>query len=220
MIGKERVAYTIVGVVGDAKQSDLRLPTERRFYVPYLQRPGAVSFVNFEIRTYTPSERIIPAVRRTIADFNRNLPVVSVESADDLIDNQLVAERLVAEISGFFGVLALVLGAIGLYGVMAYMTARRTAEIGIRLALGAERWKVIQMVLAETWRLVALGLAIGIVVSTALARLFEKSLFGMNAFDPATTHLGCCRDLRGGAHRGVFACAESGSAGSADCSAV
>ncbi len=143
--------------------------------------------MNFEIRTYAPSERIIPAVRRTIADFNRNLPVVSVESADELIDNQLVAERLVAEISGFFGALALILGAIGLYGVMAYMTARRTAEIGIRLALGAERWKVIQMVLGETWRLVAFGLAIGIVISTALARLFEKSLFGMNAFDPATT---------------------------------
>jgi predicted permease len=186
-IGNDRVAYTIVGVVGDAKQSDLRLPAERRFYVSFLQRPDSVSFVNFEIRTYTPSERVIAAVRRAIADFNRNLPVVSMESADELVDNQLVPERLVAEISGFFGVLALVLGAIGLYGVMAYMTARRTAEIGIRLALGAERRKVIQMVLGETWPLLAMGLAIGVVVSTAMARVFEKSLFGVTAFDPATT---------------------------------
>ena len=178
---------TIVGVVGDAKERDLRQPMHRGFYESYLQRQEPISFVNFEIRTYTPSEHVAAAVRRTMADFNRNLPVVGLDSADELIDGELAAEKLVAQLSGFFGLLALLLGAIGLYGVMAYMTTRRTAEIGIRLALGAERRKVIQMVLRETWRLVAVGLAIGVAVSTAMAHAFEKSLFGVSAFDPATT---------------------------------
>lgn len=185
--GKDKVAFTIVGVVGDAKQRDLRMPNERRFYVSYEQTIEPISFVNFEIRTSAGTERITSAVRRTIAGFNPALPVRSIESADALIDDQLVPERLVAEISSFFGMLALILGAIGLYGVMAYMTARRTAEIGIRLALGAERWRVIQMVLGETWRLVALGLLIGVALSTVMARWFAKTLFGVAAFDSAAT---------------------------------
>jgi predicted permease len=185
--GSNRVALTIVGVVADAKQKDLRQPVERRFYEAYLQRRDPVAFVNFEIRTTIPSEQVTTAVRRTIAGFNRNLPITSLASADALIDDELSAERLVAQISSFFGVLALLLGAIGLYGVMAYMTTRRTSEIGIRLALGAKRSQVIGLVLSETGRLVALGLAIGIVLSTLMARLFEKSLFGLSAFDPATT---------------------------------
>ncbi len=187
IVGKDRITWTIVGVVRDAKDRDLRQPTPRRFYLSYLQRVEPISFINFEVRTHTSPQDLTTAVRRTIAAFNRNLPIVSMESADALVDDQLVAERLVAKLSGFFGLLALLLGAIGLYGVMAYMTARRTAEIGIRLALGAERSAVIRMVLNETWPLVAIGIIVGVIVSTALARAIQKSLFGLSPFDPATT---------------------------------
>jgi len=185
--GKDRVTLTIVGVVEDAKEQDLRKVTPRRFYFASLQKTEPVSFVNYEIRTRAASAPVAEGVRRTVASSNSRLPVTSMESADELINDELSAERLLARLSGFFGLLALLLGAIGLYGVMAYMTTRRTAEIGIRLALGAERGKVIQMVVGETWRLVAIGLAIGVLVSTAMARVFEKSLFGVSAFDPATT---------------------------------
>jgi hypothetical protein len=185
--GKDRVTYTIVGVVQNAKESEVREPAARRLYMAYLQSVEPVAFVNFQIRTHVPSATIAGTVRKALAEFNRNLPVLAVGSAEEMIDNELAPEQVVAKMSGSFGALALVLAGIGLYGVMSYMTARRTAEIGIRLALGAERSNVIWMVLRETWPLVAIGLTIGVAVSTEMARAFEKSLFGLSAFDPATT---------------------------------
>ncbi len=192
--GKDRVAVMIVGVVRDAKQRDLRKPASRRFYTAYLQHRSAdpIDAMNFEIRTGMPSSRIAEAVRRKIRELNPNLPILSVESADGLVNDTLVQERMIATLSGFFGVLALTLAAIGLYGVMSYITARRTTEIGIRFALGAERSSVIRMVLKDTLRLVLLGLILGIFASTLTAELFAKALFGLSAFDPLTSIVAVC----------------------------
>ncbi len=192
--GKDRVALTIVGVVRDAKQENLREATPRRFYMAYLQHrdKDPIDAINFEIRTGPGAGNIVETVRRTIKAVNPSLPILSIKSADDLIGNDLTQERMIAKLSGFFGALALTLAAIGLYGVMSYITARRTMEIGIRFALGAPRSSVMGMVLKDTLRLVAAGLAIGIVASAFIARLFASGLFGLAAFDPLTSVSAAC----------------------------
>ena len=187
--GKGPVPFEIVGVVRDVKESDLREPVPRRFYTPYLQHlpSDPLDAANVEIRTKVPSAALSKEVRRAIHEFNASLPIWSLESADELIDDTLVQERMIAKLSSFFGVLALILAAIGIYGVMSYITARRTAEIGIRLALGAERIAVMGMVLKDTLRLVVIGLLVGVVASVLTAKLFAGTLFGLGAFDPVTT---------------------------------
>ncbi len=192
--GKDRIAFTIVGVVRDVKQSALREPASRRFYKAFLQHADSdpIEVINFEIRTAMPSSDISAEVRRAIRDFNSSLPISKIETADALIDDTLIQEHLIAKLSAFFGILALVLAAIGLYGVMSYMTARRTMEIGIRFALGAAKTTVMSMVLKDTLQLVAIGLAIGILASALTAKLFAKSLFGLSAFDPLTSILAAC----------------------------
>jgi predicted permease len=191
---EDRVAYTIVGVVRDVKQKGLREATPRRYYMAYLQHPAIdpIDAINFEIRTSPGAGNITEAVRRTIKAFNPSLPILSIKSADDLIESELTQERVIAKLSGFFGALALTLAAIGLYGVMSYNTARQTMEIGIRFALGAPRSSVMGMVLKDTLRLVAAGLAIGIAASTLIARLFASGLFGLAAFDPLTSISAAC----------------------------
>jgi predicted permease len=192
--GKDRVALTIVGVVRNAKQSDLREATPRRFYSALYQHreKDPVAVVNFEIRTSAGAGNIHEAVRRAVQAVNPDLPILHIESADELIGDQLTEERMIAKLSGFFGGLALVLAAIGLYGVMSYITARRTMEIGIRFALGAPRWSVLGMVLKDTLQLVAAGLAIGIIASALIAKLFAHGLFGLSAFDPWTSVSAAC----------------------------
>ncbi len=180
------VAFTIVGVVRNAKEGKLREATPRRYYSAYFQHTDDIDMVNLEIRTRTASTVFMESVRRAIREVDPHLPITSLESADQLIDDTLDQEKLVAKLSSFFGVLALALAAVGLYGVMSYMTARRTVEIGIRMALGAEQKAVVNLVLKETFRLVAIGLAIGIVLSLCLIRLSPGILFGLSPFDPVT----------------------------------
>ncbi len=184
--GKKRTALAIVGVVRDVKERELREPTPRRLYQAFLQHTDEISVINFEIRTQIEPSAISESVRREFKSFDPHLPITSLKTASALIDETLDQEQLIAKLSSFFGVLALLLAAIGLYGVMSYMTVRRTVEIGIRMALGAPRLGVIGMVLRETFRLVAVGLAIGIFASTLAARLLSKALFGLSSFDSVT----------------------------------
>jgi predicted permease len=194
---KDRVAFTIVGVVRDVKQSELREATPRRFYTPYLQHRDAdpIDGINFEMRTSAGPGNITQGVRRTITALNPSLPILAIKSADELIGAELTQERVIAKLSGFFGALALTLAAIGLYGVMSYITARRRTEIGIRFALGAPRSIVMGMVLKDTLLLVAAGLAIGILASAFIAKLFASGLFGLAAFDPLTSISAACVTL-------------------------
>jgi predicted permease len=178
--------YTIVGVVKDMKEGELKRQTERRFYIPLYQSTDNIYTFKFEIRTRDHAALMLPAIRRELQSFDRNLKILRLDPVSVLIDRSITEERLIAQLSGFFGILALLLAATGLYGVMAYATSRRTSEIGLRMALGAGRGKVIGMVLRETLVMVIVGIAIGLPATLAATRLLAATLVGLSASDPPT----------------------------------
>ncbi len=174
----------IVGVVRDAKDHDLRDQPVRRFYVSYFQPIDAISVANFEIRTLGNPAGVMAELRSAVQAFDRNLSILSIKPERDLVDESLIAERLIATLSSFFGVLAVLLAAIGLYGVMSYAVARRTNEIGIRMALGAARSTVVFMILREVALLLAAGGIAGAAAAFAATRLIKGFLFGLAGLDP------------------------------------
>jgi predicted permease len=178
--------YTIVGVVKDSKQRDLAGKPQRRFYTALLQSTDDVDAFNVEVSTHGDAAGMIPAVRRALQEFDRNLKVPSLESVRVLMAQSISGERSMAQLSGFFGALALFLVGAGLYGVMSYATSRRAQEIGLRMALGAGRGEVVGMVIRETLMLVVAGLAIGVPAALASARLISASLVGVSVGNPAT----------------------------------
>jgi ABC-type antimicrobial peptide transport system permease subunit len=129
---------------------------------------------------------IITRLRNAVAEVAPDLPVLSVTTLDEQLALSLARERAIARLVGFFGLLALLLAAIGLYGVMSYSVSRRTGEIGLRMALGAPRGQVLRLVLLETARLTAIGLAVGLAGALILTRLAASQLYGITAHDPAT----------------------------------
>ncbi len=174
----------IVGVVRDAKYSSLRRGTPPTAYTPYLQDiPGQV---NFAVRTGGDVEALIPSIREAVRHVDRNLPLFDVKTQIQQSDESMAQERLFATLSSFFGVLALLLACIGLYGVMSNAVARRTNEIGIRMALGATAPCVTRLVMRETMLLVVIGVVIGLGAALASTRLIENMLFGLAPRDPAT----------------------------------
>jgi len=173
-------------VVKDMKERDLKGKAERRFFVPLFQSTDRFAAFNFEIRTYLDAAGMVGSIRHELQEFDRNLKVTSLQPVTVLMDQSISEERLVAQLCGFFGVLAVVLAATGLYGVMAYATSRRAGEIGLRMALGASRGTVTRMVLRETIVLVTAGIAVGLPAALAATRLIATSLVGIRATDPAT----------------------------------
>ncbi|MBZ5620516.1 MAG: ABC transporter permease [Acidobacteriia bacterium] len=179
--------FEIVGVAEDVRDHNLRGKVARRFYVPATQGlPVVPEFVNFEIRTIADPGSVVAAVRRKFQSIDISLPIGTPATLDELVGRQLLQERIIAELSTFFGALALLLASMGLYGVLSYAVARRTNEIGIRMAIGAEQRTVVWMVLRETLVLVAVGAAMGIGASMGLARLVASRMFGVGAGDPLT----------------------------------
>jgi ABC-type antimicrobial peptide transport system permease subunit len=142
--------------------------------------------VNFEIRAESNAASLIEPIRDTARRFDPKLPVISIKPAQTLVDDSISTERLVARLSTFFGALALVLAAIGLYGVMSYSVARRTGEIGVRMALGASQRSVATMILREIVVLVGIGSVLGAVGALGLARFVETLMFGLAPRDPFT----------------------------------
>jgi len=142
--------------------------------------------MHFEVRTYGDPDQMIPAMRRVAQSMDSNLALFDVRSQIEQIDQTLFQERLFARLTGFFGVLALVIGCIGVYGVMAFAVTRRTREIGIRMALGASRSGILGMVLRETLVLVAVGIALGVIAALEATRLISTLLFGLKPNDPLT----------------------------------
>lgn len=179
-------SYTIVGVSKDMKQQDLKDKTERRFYVPFFQSKGAMDEFSLEVRTSGDATALIPVIRREVNAFDSNLQILSLDPVRLLIDESITDERLIAQLSGFFGALALLLAATGLYGIMAYTISRRANEIGLRMALGASQSGVVGMVLLETLMLVGAGIVIGIPLAMGLSRFVESALEGSAAMDPFT----------------------------------
>jgi predicted permease len=182
-----RKTFTIVGVARDARDHSLRGEVIRRFYLSAMQPLGGFPpDMNYEIRTFGDTGALIQAARKAILAYNPALPMGRVQPFVSMLDDNLRQERIIAQLSAVFGGLALLLAAIGLYGVLSYAVARRTNEIGIRMALGAERGAVVRMVLRETAVLIAIGLAAGVPASLASARLIQSKLFGLKAADPVT----------------------------------
>jgi predicted permease len=181
--------FEIVGVVADAKYNSLRETTPRRFYVPFFNPITKVTAANFEIRTRAEPAVVAASLREVVKSMDRSLPTLHVHTMTELVDQSLARERLITSLSGLFGTLAVLLAFIGLYGIMAFAVARRTNEIGIRMALGAQRRNVLGIVMRETLVLVLLGIGIGLPVVFATTRLLSKLLFGLTPVDPATIFL-------------------------------
>src|SRR6202043_1972840 len=142
--GPKSSGYEIVGVVRDAKYNDLRQEISATMYAPQ-SGMGA----SFEVRTAADPQALLPAIRNVVAKLNPNLPLFHVSTQSEQIDRLLFQERLIARLSAFFGLLALVLACIGLYGLLSYEVARRTREIGIRMALGAQVGDVLRLVVRQ-----------------------------------------------------------------------
>ena len=184
--GNQRNTFEIVGVARDIRSRSLRGMIRPRFYVPMGQPINLPGFVAFEIRTAAEPKSVIEGVRRAVAARDPNLPIVQARELTGLVDDAMVQDRLLARLSVAFGLLALLLASIGLYGVLSYGVARRTNEIGIRKALGAQHGAVIGMILRETTVLLAIGLITGALLSVAGASIVRSRLYGIAATDPLT----------------------------------
>jgi predicted permease len=180
------VQIEIVGVCGDAKYYTLRKQPEPTYYAPYVQKDEDMPEATLVIVTSTPGQAILPSLRDALASVDRNLPLLDVRTQDEQIAATLRPERIFASLTAGFGVLALVLACIGIYGVTAYSVSQRTNEIGIRMALGAQRGRVLRMVLGEASWIAAIGVLAGVASALALARIVASMLYGLKAYDPLT----------------------------------
>jgi predicted permease len=177
----------IVGVLGDVRYDSAKAEAGRTAYRPILQVQDADAYSsNIEIRTTGDPASLTPTARAVLKQIDAKLPVYDVTTLREQLSGRLQQETLVAELVSFFGVLALLLASIGLYGVMAHGVVRRTKEIGIRMALGAERRRIVWMVMRETILLVVVGIVIGVPVAVGAARLIASQLFGLRPADPFT----------------------------------
>jgi predicted permease len=180
----ENSGVEIVGVARDAKYADLRSETPPTIYTPYFQEaPGQA---NCAVRVAGELSNMIAAVREAVRELDPDLPLFDVKTQSAQIDQLLSQESLFARLSSFFGLVALVLACIGLYGVMSYAVTRRTNEIGIRMALGAARRDVVGMVMKESMTPVVIGLVTGLLAALGVTRFISSMLFGLEANDPAT----------------------------------
>jgi predicted permease len=183
-LGAERTdpGYVVVGVVRDAKYSDLRGETLPITYIPAANGGSTV----FELRVAKDPASIIPAVRSLVSQVDGNLPISNLVTESESIDQLLFQERLIARLSSFFGVLALALASIGLYGLLSYEVTRRTREIGIRMALGAGRRNMLRIVVKQGLALAVTGLILGIAASFGMTRYMGSILYAVHPGDPVT----------------------------------
>jgi len=180
-------AMDIVGVVEDAKYSDLRQPAPPMLYLPFAQ--GEQRLGEIQVRTAGDVSAVAGTLYRALSDVDRRLTIVGMMSARDRVDASLATPNMVARVSSVFGLLALLLAAVGLSGLVAYMTTQRTQEIGIRMALGAGRRDVRRLVLAHTLRPVVAGIALGLPAALVLARVLSGVLYRVEPFDPVVLSL-------------------------------
>jgi predicted permease len=181
---QNRNAVQIVGVAGDAKYTDLRTPVPPTLYLPALQQLGGEA--NFALRVDGDSSAVFPAIRAAVREIDPTLPVQNLRTQDEQIDQLNSQELLLARLSGFFGVVALALACVGLYGLMSYAVLRRTGEIGLRMALGARPGQVLRMMLRESLVLACAGVTAGIAAAGGLSGLIKARLFGLSPIDPTT----------------------------------
>ncbi len=187
--GRPDPTYEVIGVVGNTKYHDLREPFGPITYFAASQNAEPIPFLQVLIHTQGDPAPLRPTIMRAIADVHPAI-TLTLHSMSDDIAASLLREQLMAALSGGFAVLAVVLAAVGLYGLMAYGVARRRNEIGIRVALGATRGRIVAMIVRETAWLVAIGVAIGLALAVWAARSAEALLYGLTPYDPRTLLLG------------------------------
>jgi ABC-type antimicrobial peptide transport system permease subunit len=192
-------SYEIVGVVANAKYNDPRADFRPFFFRPLTQRntrfekPADISgehgsmFIGSTILRFESQPQNVDALlRRTLGNIDPNLTIIDLWPMDYQVAGNFNQERLIARLTMLFGILALVLASVGLYGITAYSVARRTSEIGVRMALGANRSDVVGMVMRGAFSQVLLGLAIGIPIALLSARMMATQLYGVHAYDPVS----------------------------------
>jgi predicted permease len=180
----DSTTYEIVGIVADTKDHEVRQAPVRRVYLPAAQAPPMLLQYTFELRAAGDPVQLIAAARRELAAVNGSVTVLSNDPLTTLMRQSISQDLLVARVASLFGLLALGLAALGLYGVMTYTTQRRTGEFGLRMALGAEGRQVRGMVLRESLVLVAGGMLLGVPLALAATRLLRSQLFGVEPVDP------------------------------------
>jgi predicted permease len=173
--------YEIVGIVGDTKYAGLRDQIDPTAYIP-VKKGG----VHFALRTAMNPQSLTPAVRKVVSDMDNNLPVFDIRTQTERIERLLFTERLLARLASLFGLLALLLASLGIYGLLSYEVARRTREIGIRAALGAQRKDVLRLVGTQGLGLIILGAVVGIVAAIAVTRALRTLLYDVQPGDPLT----------------------------------
>jgi predicted permease len=174
----------VIGVVKNAKHFSLDEGSLMAAYFPCAQSPGF--FEDFAVR-YAPGankQEIISGVRRSIAEINPNILVNSISSLEEQVDRSIATQSLIAQLSTFFGILAVFLSCIGIYGLLSYSVARRTSELGIRLALGAQSRNLLWMILRESLLLLSIGLVIGIPVALTSTKVLKDLLYQLSPLDP------------------------------------
>ncbi len=190
--------WEIVGIVEDAKYQDARAPAYPTYFLPFLEMDkdpklgftvGSHYIQDIELRLAGEPRNLAADVRRTLDDIDPNLTVLDMVTLREQVARNFNQDRLISRLTGLFGMLALVLVCVGLYGVTTYSVARRTSEIGIRMALGADRWNVLRLVLRGALAQLGVGLAVGIPAALAAGRLLASQLYGVKGYDPLTLGL-------------------------------
>src|SRR6201987_1381346 len=185
VLGEPKDEYTIVGVAGNSRYTEVRETEHPVAYVPFMQPQGVLE-MQYELHTTCDPKMLLKEAARVVHDADPNLPLQKPTTQEAQFAETVSQERLVANLSVFFGGLAAFLVAIGLYGTISYGISRRTMEIGVRMALGAQRREVLRMVLLESFTVAAAGLAVGIAVSLAVATTLRSMLYGLIPSDPLT----------------------------------
>jgi putative ABC transport system permease protein len=187
IVPSQRVPATIVGVVADIKHSSLREVPGPEMFEPYTQNVWpSMALMQVVLRTRADPNAVIGSAREAIHELDPNVPMAKVSTLATLTSTAMAKDRFSMLLVGFFGALALFLATVGIYGVISYSVGQRTREIGIRMALGAQRGKVFGMVLRQGLKLAAFGIAIGALAALGVGRMLRGFLYGVHAADPLT----------------------------------
>jgi predicted permease len=177
--------FEIVGVVPDAKYRSLREPARPTYYVPFFQEDRG-SWATLALRTRVDPRATMAGLAGVVREVDPSVRVRDVRTMNDVVDGSVHQERLIAQLGGFFSVFALALACLGLYGVLSFAVVQRTREIGVRVALGAQRREVLSLVVGKGLKLVLIGSVLGLAGALAATRLVSSLLYGVAPTDPMT----------------------------------